>query len=227
MTERWASALAILLGSPIVTQVSAKDLFAGFAPAWQADWREQGFPLIRATEYAVVQDAESGKPVLHGTADNANRAMLRPLKVVAPREARLSWRWKVAAPLTGNRAERSAAGDDYAARVFVVFETGLMPTSTTAINYVWAGHEPVGSRYASPYTTRVQVIVLRSGETEAGQWSMESRDLLADYRAAFGRDATVINGVAVMVDTDNTDARAEAWFADLALVTDPQPVPER
>ncbi len=164
------------------------------------------------TTYQAVPEGEGGARVLRADSANANRALLHRSRFVAPTEATVSWRWKVAAPLLANRAERRRSGDDYAARVFVVYETSLVPLHTVAINYVWAAHEPAGSVYPSPYTSRVRVIVLRSGAGEAGSWCDESRDVLRDYREVFGREPTEINGVAIMVDTDNTNTRATAWF---------------
>lgn len=196
----------------------AADLFDGFAEGWRRHWREQSF-LTKPTRYAVVTDG--GVPVLHATAREANAGLHRAHELSAPTHARLSWRWKVTAPLTGNHRERERAGDDFAARVFVVFEQSAIPLRTRAINYVWAAHEPAGSVFPSPYTKNVAMIVARSGADEAGRWLREERDVIADYRKFFGEAPTRITAVAVLVDTDNTGREAEAWFADLTLATAP------
>ncbi len=213
----------LLLGcllSAVSVRGEAMDLFDGFHPDWREAWKTQGFTFIRATDYRVVAEGPADRLVLRADAADANRALLREIKVKDPSMLRLSWRWKVAAPLT-HKGEREKGGDDYAARVFVVFERSTVPTRTVAINYVWAAHEPVGSEYTSPYTDRVRMIVLRSGADEAGEWREESRDVLRDYEAAFGRAAREFNGVAVMVDTDNTDSKAVAWFEALKLEIKP------
>jgi hypothetical protein len=61
------------------------------------------------------------------------------------------------------------------------------------------------------------MVVLESGAAKAGQWVGESRDLNADFRAAFGEDAPPVSGVAIATDTDNTGETARAWFGDLEL----------
>ena len=194
------------------------DLFDGFADGWRDRWKLENW-FSKPTHYEVALD--DGRPVLHATSRDAHAGLVRRLEIPQPSTARLSWRWKIAAPFAGNTRERERAGDDYAARVFVVFETSLNPFRTRAINYVWAAHEPAGASYPSPYTSSVAMVVVRSGATGAGGWHAESRDVIADYRRFFGEAPKKISAVAVLVDTDNTDREAEAWFAALVLELKP------
>jgi Protein of unknown function (DUF3047) len=46
---------------------------------------------------------------------------------------------------------------------------------------------------------------------------IEERNVLDDYRRAFGEEPPPIAGVAVMTDTDDTGASATAWFGDIVL----------
>ena len=214
--------LLLCCATGAIVRAQGRDLFDGFTEAWRRHWREEKF-LTKPTRYEVVLDG--GVPVLHATSLAAHAGLLRASEHLAPAHARLAWRWKITAPLTGNTRERERAGDDYAARVFVVFETSAIPLRTRAINYVWAAHEPAGALFPSPYSKNVAMIVVRSGAAEAGRWHREERDVIADYRRHFGEAPTRISGVAVLVDTDNTGRSAEAWFADLALETAPPPTP--
>jgi hypothetical protein len=210
-----------LSGSGIAQGASADGfetvaLFGDFAPGWRANWREQSL-FAKPTRYDVAID--DGKPVLRAASRSANAGLVREIVRPLPVEARLKWRWKVRSTLANNTRERERAGDDYAARVFVVFETSAFPLRTRAINYVWAATEKTGAAFASPYTKNVGLVVLRSGNAEAGQWRTEERDVIADYRAHFGEPPSRISAVAVLSDTDNTKSEAEAWFADLVLAT--------
>lgn len=193
-------------------------MFDDFAPGWRELWREQNL-FARPTRYEVALVA--GRPVLHAISRSANAGLVREVPRIAPAEARLQWRWKVRASLAGNARERERAGDDYAARVFVIFETSLNPLRTRAINYVWAATEKPGAIFGSPYTKNVAIVVLRSGDAEAGRWHDEQRDVRADYVAFFGEPPRRISAVAVSADTDNTQSEADAWFSDLVLETRP------
>ena len=88
--------------------------------------------------------------VVTGQSNDANRAMLREIKVQGPRVANLRWRWRVRGELPAAIDERSKTGDDFAARVFVVFETSIIPTRTRAINYVWSVNEAPGEVFPVP-----------------------------------------------------------------------------
>jgi len=190
------------------------DLFDGFRPGWRESWVERGTGRGSA-RYEVVPGQK--KPVLRATSAGSASGLWRGLRLERPRELLLSWRWKVEKSLKGNESERRRKGDDFAARVLIVFGPGLESRRTRGLCYVWAGSEPVGSVFPNPYTTRIATIVLESGDERKGQWVSERRDALSDFRAAFGANPDSVAGVAVMVDTDDTQTTATSWFDDLQI----------
>jgi hypothetical protein len=62
------------------------------------------------------------------------------------------------------------------------------------------------------------MIVVESGGAKVGGWVEESRNVFEDYRQAFGEEPPLINGVAIMTDTDNTKERAVAYYGDIRFV---------
>lgn len=86
-----------------------------------------------------------------------------------------------------------------------------------AICYVRAAREPVGAVIPCPVSDRIRTIVVESGAARAGAWRLEERDVLADYRHAFGEEPPPLESVALMSDTDQTRSRATAWFQDVEL----------
>jgi hypothetical protein len=71
------------------------------------------------------------------------------------------------------------------------------------------------------HTDRVRMIVVRSGTADAGRWVAETRNVLEDYRRAFGEEPPPVSGVAVMTDTDQTGGRATAWYGDIRFAPAP------
>jgi hypothetical protein len=61
------------------------------------------------------------------------------------------------------------------------------------------------------------MIVVRSGGDVPSEWKVETRDLRADYRRAFGSEAPPVSGVGISSDTDNAGESAVAWFGDVVL----------
>ena len=47
--------------------------------------------------------------------------------------------------------EHAKAGDDFAARVYVIRDGGLLKWRTRAINYVWAGSSDEGQHWPNPF----------------------------------------------------------------------------
>jgi hypothetical protein len=181
---------------------------------WRDRWRERRL-AHRPTRYRTVQDGEG--VVLRADSRGGASGVWHPVTASAPATARLAWRWKVERPIADNDRERERRGDDYAARVFVVFDGDFASRRARAVCYVWASRLPVGSVFPSPYTANVAMVVVASGNGEAGAWQRVERDVLADYQGFFGEAADDISAVALMVDTDNTRSRAVSYFDDVEL----------
>lgn len=191
-------------------------------------------PKAKDTVYTLVND--SGKTVLRAEADKAMSGLTHAIRVDTRRHPRLRWRWKVRAPLNG--ADMSVKeGDDYAARIYVMFDypreklgfgtrAGLklaealygQKIPTAALNYVWDNRQPIGTIQANTYTDRARMIVVQSGAGQAGRWVTETRDLAADFRAAFGEEAPEVVAIALATDTDNTGEKALAWYGDIEFL---------
>lgn len=211
----------MLTGLLIATTGTAEnhDLFNGFAPDWRDSWKEQSL-FSKPTVYRTIQD--SGRPVLHASSESANSGLLRKMTLYPEDTSlRLRWRWKIKQSLKFSSSEQTRSGDDYTARVCVIFEESIIPLRTRSLHYVWSAREPAGAIYPSPYSRQVGMLVMRSGETQAGQWLNEERDLIADYQRYFGRSPQRISAIGIVVDTDNTQTRGEAWFSDLVLEQTP------
>jgi hypothetical protein len=126
----------------------------------------------------------------------------------------LNWSWRVKNVFTGN-VERSKAGDDYPARIYVVVSGGLFFWKSKAINYVWSSNQPVGSEWPNAYTGNAIMIAVRAGDKQLGQWVSERRNVREDLKRVFGDDLPHIDVVAVMVDGDNTGQAATSYFGDI------------
>ena len=189
-------------------------LLDDFENGWQSGWNERIFTKL-PTEYRVVRK-QNGQALM-GQSQKSASGLWHMLDIQPVESGSISWNWEVEHSLSSNRDERRKQGDDYAARVFVVFEPHFFSWRTRSICYVWAGQEAVGSIYASPYASNVATIVLESGDSRAGQWITEKRDFVADYKNFFGEPPKTVSAVAIMIDTDNTGGEATAYFNNIFL----------
>jgi hypothetical protein len=199
-----------------------------------ADYRPYAFSAqARHTEYTLV--ADEGRTVLRARADASTAGIIRDLRVDPDTHPVLAWRWKaVRLPERGDL--RTKAGDDFAARMYVVFDLRLaaLPfgerfgvtmarliygedVPAAALCYVWATRAAVGTVAPNAYTGRVRMVVVDSGRANLGRWVAHERDVAADYRLAFGEVPPAVSGVVVSTDTDNTGEAAEAYYGDVAF----------
>jgi hypothetical protein len=191
-------------------------------------------PKAPDTRYALVP--EDGKTVLRADAQGSMSGLSHAVRVNIREYPLLRWRWKIDAPVD-NADMTSKAGDDYAARIYVIFDypAEKLPLGTrlklrlaesfyqqkiptAALNYVWDNRYPVGRIQPNAYTDRARMIVVNSGAAKAGEWVTHTRDLVADFRDAFGEDPPDVVAVALATDTDNTGGSATAWYGDIQFL---------
>ena len=185
----------------------------------------------RPTVYREVR--EHGHAVVHAVAEASASGLGRKADFDLKDRPLLSWRWKVSRLIPG--ADNAVGNrEDSPARVILAFDGDVeklplrdrtvirmseklsgrkLPYAT--LMYVWANRAPVDTVIENPHTRRVQMIVVSSGEAGVGRWQTVARDVVADYKHAFGTEPGRLLAYGVMTDTDNTGETAEAWYADL------------
>ena len=127
----------------------------------------------------------------------------------------ISWIWQIKNIIPKGDA-RTKEGDDYAARIYVVFP-GYFFWQTKAINYIWANKLPQGEFIKNSHTGNAVMIAIQSGNDKAGQWLTETRNIVNDYKKAFGQDPPKVGSIAIMTDTDNTGESAQAWYGSIKI----------
>ena len=197
-------------------------------------WQPLTFSRIeRHTDYSLVD--EDGTVVVKAVSDQSASGLTRAIAIDPTAYPVIQWRWKVNNVLLKGDVS-SKAGDDYPARIYISFAFDPERASYLqrleykaarlvlgkdvpyrAISYIWGSSSPVGTMIANPYTDRVMMFVVQSGRDKSGQWVTEERNVYEDYKQAFGEEPTMISGVAIMTDTDNTGESAIAWYGDIVF----------
>ena len=198
--------------------------------AGDAAWQPVLFPGIDAhTRYQAVE--HEGSAVWLATSECAASGLAVALEDVdLERTPLLSWRWKVEVG-PEPRDERARSGDDFAARVYVMFPFDATRASLVArarrgvaesvfgvslpghtLNYVWTHRARPPSHWPNPYAASNWMIALRSGR--GPEWHSETVDLRADHRRIVGPLRSQPIGLAIMSDSDDSCGRSVAWFRD-------------
>jgi hypothetical protein len=224
-TGAWAAVVMI----PVAT-FSALQPGAALPPDW-APLQTAG--ISAHTRYTLIND--SGVTVLRADSSASASGLSRQLRIDPAEHPWLRWRWKIN-NIVAQADLRTKAGDDFPARLYVMFDYPLeklpfvernklrlaralfdpnLPAATLC--YVWDGNAPAESVAPSAYTDRVRLIVVESGTARVRQWVDFERNIVRDFRTAFGEDAPPVSGIAIMTDTDNTGAAATSFFGDISF----------
>jgi len=197
-------------------------------------WKPLTFKKIpKLTTYELVKDG--AQVVVKAMSDSSASGLTKEVRINPKEFPIVRWRWKVDNLLQKSDATRKD-GDDYPARLYITFEYdpdkvsfgkkikykagqalfGDIPIG--AISYVWETKAPVGAIIDNAYTDFVKMVVVESGPSNIGLWVDEERNIYEDYKKAFGEEPPMINGVAIMSDTDNTKERATAYYGDIVFM---------
>lgn len=199
----------MLLFLPAVAMATDVIELGSFSSSGLSGWSEKSFQ--GKTDYRIVE--EDGQQVLFARSEAAASGLVFETDYDPQQFPILSWRWKVS-EIVSKGDSRSKAGDDYAARIYVIFPHWFFPKTKT-LNYIWGNQLPKDSFQRNVYTSNAMMIAVESGSAKAGEWVTVQRNLLDDYRKAFGEEPAKVGAIAIMTDTDNTGETAEAWYGDI------------
>jgi Protein of unknown function (DUF3047) len=192
------------------------------------DWKPLTFKRIKQhTIYSVVKDEE--RSVIKAQSNQSASGLVREVSIDLRDHPIIEWRWKVA-NLIDKGNPHHKGGDDYPARIYITFfqdqdKLGFADKIArkiaghdiphSGLNYIWDNKTPIGNILTNAYTDRLRMITVESGSDKLNLWQTEQRNVLDDYRKAFGAEPPLISAIAIMTDSDNTEESATAWYGDI------------
>ena len=234
--------LCLLTGSELTYARTPENIEAGMFSSARPDeilpdgWQPLTFRRIeRYTDYSLVE--EGGIVVVKAVSDQSASGLTRAISIDPVEYPVIQWRWKVNNVLQKGDV-KSKDGDDYPARVYITFAFDPDRASFVdrlqheaaqfiqgqdvpyrAISYIWGSNVPAGTMIANAYTDKAMMFVVQGGSEKLQQWLTQERNVYEDYKKAFGEEPTMISGVAIMTDTDNTRESAVAWYGDIIFTS--------
>jgi len=177
-------------------------------------WEKKSF--AGQTHYTAEHDDKQF--YIKATSTAAASGLFHKIDYAPKEQPILRWSWKIERTLAKGD-ERTKGGDDYAARVYVVFPS-LFFWNTKALNYIWANKLPKGGALPNAFTANAMMIAVESGNERAGQWLNEERNIHADFKKYFKAEPPRVGAIAIMTDTDNTGESATAWYGPIIIGRD-------
>ncbi len=229
--------VAMALGAPLAPRSAGVDGFPLSTPGSDG-WRPLVFRGI-ANQTRYTLESFEGMEVAKAESNcGASGLVLRLDAIRIDQTPVLSWRWRVDRGLDLLQ-EQTKAEDDFAARVYIMFEFDKSRASTfqrlrhrlakliygeeipgSALNFVWTSRLPAGTVWDNPFESSAKMIALAQGANQG--WRTETVDVVARYRELFRSPVPPPLGLAVMSDSDNSCRRTEARFADFKFLNPPE-----
>jgi hypothetical protein len=221
---------ALAQAAPDIPRFSA----AKAGSALPAEWKHVPLASFKKnTDYTLV--AEDGAVVVRAMAHNAASFLAVRADFDPHQFPMLSWRWKVAKGIpAANTADQSK--EDAPVRLMVAFagDTSKLPLKERAtasaaqtisgqalpyatLMYVWGNKVAIDSITTSSRSSRIRMLAVAADDQGIGNWHSYTRNLVEDFKRAFGEDAGKVTSIQLMTDTDNTGADAQAYYGDITV----------
>ena len=197
------------------------------------DWHAVSLPGKEDTQYAAV--VKDGRQAIRATSVGSASMLRRHVRRSGHELGEVSFSWWVE-DLVAHGNVAVATREDSPARVLFAFQgdVSTLPVRTRALfdlaeavtgerppfatlMYVWDATAPVGTVIVNPRSDRIRKIVIDSGPQQLRRWREHRRDLVADYKLAFGEHPGALSAIALMTDSDNTASRALSWYGPVEL----------
>ena len=219
MRDRWTGYLGVMLlgiwGSFSGVAWGQTTVLVDFSTARETV--PKGWELSVNTGEAhlqIVQD--DGKQALQMRSDEASFSLQKKIRIPLQESPFLVWQWKVTELPRGGDFRRSGT-DDQAAQLIVAF------SSSHFLTYIWDSTAPKGTLASAPAPLfkKIFALVLQSGAQGLGTWVTERRNLIDDYKRAFGEEPEALEGVRIQINSQHTQSRAESYWHSIAVTAQP------
>lgn len=205
--------LFLLFISGLLVNASDSSLLyiANFSSSDISGWNEKIFK--NKTSYQLIQ--LENRKVLKADSHNSASGLVKNIHVDLKKHPYLNWSWRIENRLsTGN--EKTKSGDDYAARIYIVIDGGLLFWKTKALSYVWANRAETGETWNNAFAGKNAVMMaLKSRQSKTSTWYFEKRNVYKDLKKLFGTEFQYIDAVALMTDTDNSNGKVRSYYGDI------------
>lgn len=219
-SRRWLFGFAVAIIGMIATpsvRAGAPLVLADPVVLLQQAWTHQSFGT--ATHYETV--TIDGVPAIRAIGRESASGLYRDTPYTVEEHPWLEWAWRV------DRFQRTAdirlkSREDFAAAIFLMFgRPSMISRDVPTLAYVWTSDLlPRGTIVDSPHHPgSVRSVVVRSGGGHLGQWMRERRNVLQDFREAFGQEPPdTVEIVALFTDNDQTGERVETYYGTVSAL---------
>jgi hypothetical protein len=197
----------------------------------------QPYAVLRGNAPTAYRVAEvDGTTAVEAEGREGGSGLQRKIHVDPRRQPWLEWRWRVPVPRAGERPLSVTSRKSPVTRLSLAFhgDTAKLDFDDRAklrlanvltahglpyasLVYIWQPGVPVGTVFPSPHTQRVRYLVVTNGKRGTDEWVSVRRNVVEDYRRAFGEEPGDIVAFGLMTDHGDDGSPRRALYGDITL----------
>jgi hypothetical protein len=188
------------------------------------------FPANTPTDYRLADGA------LQAASHEGGSGLWRKIRIDVRRHPVIEWRWQLPRESAGPASRRSPPlrislgfhGDpaklDFEDRVKLRIAKALTVHGLpyASLLYVWRTDLAEGTLYSHPQSERVRHMVVEGGLTRVDRWVSVRRNVLDDYRRAFGEEPGDLVAVGLMTDYGDDGSPRRVFYGDIIFRAPPE-----
>jgi len=193
------------------------------------NWKPLHFPKIKTySRYSI--EKEGGESYLRAESNASASAIVYRNDFKVYEYPNIKWSWKIN-DVYKKGDSREKSGDDYPIRIYIFFKYD--PETVTfgerikyniariiygeyppysSLNYIWESRKQNSRMIVSPFASESMMIILQTGDENAGKWVEQEVNIIDDYHEAFGKDPPRVASIAIMNDSDNTGESSVSYI---------------
>ncbi len=211
MEGMWRLSVLLYLFGGAAALAEPALLLADPAVPLEMAWEHKVFGA--ATEYSRV--TVDGRKAIRARGRGSASGLYRKVSYSLRERPWMEWAWRVER-LQPSADIRVKERQDFAAALYLLFgRPGPFNRNVPVLNYVWTNRRvPVGTVIACPFHPGImRHVVVESGRGRLGRWVEERRNVIEDFRQAFGTEPPGnVEMIAIFTDNDQTGEPVEALY---------------
>ncbi|MCC7430717.1 DUF3047 domain-containing protein [bacterium] len=180
---------------------------------WRDGWSMESYENYNGIEKIYQIANENGNKFLKAEDSGKSITIGKEVSWNLKKYPVFSWKWRVhSIPPNANEKEGK---NDSAAGIYVIFKRNFFGVPKS-IKYVWSSTLPVETGFRKNKAGKPHVIVVETGEKNLNKWLLYERNLIEDYKNAYGENPDdKILAIAILTDSNSTGAVSSADYDDL------------
>ena len=157
----------------------------------------------------VTKDKRSAIKLL---TKNSASVLFRQVDYSLEEYPKLKWGWRVDRPINSSLDERTPAGDDHPARIYVSFDNG--DGEDQDLELVWGNQI---TKQQLLFVNNFPHYIVRGGNQNVKKWFNEEVDLNKIYQMIWGEasQGVRVTDVGIFCDSDDTKSITESYFSHI------------